>query len=78
MTGIAQKLQPQNSGSPNYYVVIGLNSELADQAGYSPWVTSVDPTATLPPALIQDVRQEQPRRRITAPRRRCCTTRRPR
>ena len=59
MTGIAQKLQPQNSGSPNYYVVIGLNSELADQAGYSPWVTSVDPTATLPPALVQDVRQEQ-------------------
>jgi len=59
MTGIAQKLQPQNSGSPTYYVVIGLNSELADQAGYSPWVTSVDPTATLPPALVQDVRQEQ-------------------
>jgi two-component system sensor histidine kinase MtrB len=60
MTGIAQKLQPQNSGSPNYYVVIGLNSsELADPAGYSPWVTSVDPTATLPPALVQDVRQEQ-------------------
>jgi two-component system, OmpR family, sensor histidine kinase MtrB len=59
MTGIAQKLQPQNSGSPIYYVVVGLNSELASQAGYSPWVTSVDPTATLPPALVQDVRQEQ-------------------
>jgi two-component system, OmpR family, sensor histidine kinase MtrB len=58
MTGIAQKLQPQNSGSPNYYVVIGLNSELADQAGYSPWV-GIDPSAVLPPALIQDVRQEQ-------------------
>ena len=58
MTSIAQKLQPQNSGSPTYYVVIGLNSELADQAGYSPWVTNI-PTATLPPALVQDVRQEQ-------------------
>ncbi|MFY9777910.1 MAG: MtrAB system histidine kinase MtrB [Trebonia sp.] len=58
MTGIAQKLQPQNSGSPNYYVVVGLNSEFADQAGFSPWVATV-PTATLPPALIQDVRQEQ-------------------
>jgi two-component system sensor histidine kinase MtrB len=59
MTSIAQKLQPQNGGSPTYYVVVGLNSELTDQAGYSPWVTSVDPTATLPPALVQDVRQEQ-------------------
>ena len=59
MTGIAQKLQPQNSGSPTYYVVIGLNSKLTDQVGYSPWVTTVDPTATLPPALVQDVRQEQ-------------------
>jgi two-component system, OmpR family, sensor histidine kinase MtrB len=59
MTGVAQKLQPQNTGSPNYYVAIGLNSELAGQAGYMPWVTSVDPTATLPPALIQDVQQEQ-------------------
>ena len=58
MTSIAQKLQPQNSGSPTYYVVIGLNSELASQAGYSPWVTNI-PTATLPPALIQDVQQEQ-------------------
>jgi two-component system sensor histidine kinase MtrB len=58
MTGIAQKLQPQNSGNPNYYVVIGLNSGLADQSGYSPWVTNI-PTATLPPALIQDVQQEQ-------------------
>src|SRR5580693_6590007 len=58
MTSIAQKLQPQNSGSPNYYVVVGLNSELASQAGYSPWVTNI-PTATLPAALIQDVRQEQ-------------------
>jgi two-component system sensor histidine kinase MtrB len=59
MTSIAQKLQPQNSGSPTYYVVVGLNSELTNQPGYSPWVTSVDPTATLPPALVQDVRQEQ-------------------
>jgi two-component system, OmpR family, sensor histidine kinase MtrB len=59
MTSIAQKLQPQNGGSPTYYVVVGLNSELTDEAGYSPWVTSVDPTATLPPALVADVRQEQ-------------------
>jgi two-component system, OmpR family, sensor histidine kinase MtrB len=59
MTGVAQKLQPQNTGSPNYYVVLGLNNELAGQAGYAPWVTSVDPTATLPAALVTDVQQEQ-------------------
>jgi two-component system, OmpR family, sensor histidine kinase MtrB len=58
MTSIAQKLQPQNGGSLNYYVVVGLNSEVAGKAGYSPWV-GIDPSATLPPALIQDVRQEQ-------------------
>jgi two-component system, OmpR family, sensor histidine kinase MtrB len=59
MTGVAQKLQPQNTGSPNYYVVLGLNTELASKAGYAPWVTSVDPTATLPSGLVADVQQEQ-------------------
>jgi len=58
MTSLAHQLQPSNTGQ-NYYVVVGLNSELASQAGYAPWVTTIDPTATLPPGLIQNVQQEQ-------------------
>jgi two-component system, OmpR family, sensor histidine kinase MtrB len=59
MFTLAKELQPTNN--PNYYVVVGLNSELAGQAGYAQWVTAtgIDPTATLPPALVQNVQQEQ-------------------
>ena len=60
MNKLAGDLQPTNNGSPNYFVVVGLNSELADTAGYGTWVVNgVDPTKTLPPELIQQVQQEQ-------------------
>ena len=59
MFSLAKELQPTNN--PNYYVVVGLNSELAGTAAYAPWVTAtgVDPTTTLPPGIVQDVQQEQ-------------------
>jgi two-component system sensor histidine kinase MtrB len=59
MTSLARQLQPQNSGSPAYYVVVGLNSDLVSQAGYAPWVATIDATHTLPATLVQDVQQEQ-------------------
>jgi two-component system sensor histidine kinase MtrB len=59
MTSLARQLEPQNSGSPTYYVVVGLNSELVSQAGYAPWVATIDATHTLPAALVQEVQQEQ-------------------
>ena len=59
MKTVARELEPTNSGSPGYYVVLGLNNELAVRAGYAPWVTSVNATATLPSALVSDVQQEQ-------------------
>ncbi|HEY7262470.1 MAG TPA: MtrAB system histidine kinase MtrB [Trebonia sp.] len=62
MNTVADELKPTNTGSPNYYVVLGLNNELASRAGYPLWVASStvdDPNKTLTPALIQDVQQEQ-------------------
>jgi two-component system, OmpR family, sensor histidine kinase MtrB len=60
MTALARQLQPQNSGSsPTYYVVVGLNNELVSQAGFAPWVATIDATHTLPATLVQDVQQEQ-------------------
>jgi two-component system, OmpR family, sensor histidine kinase MtrB len=59
MTSLARQLQPQNSGSPTYYVVVGLNSELVSQAGFAPWVATIDATHTLPATLVQEVQQEQ-------------------
>jgi len=59
MTSLARQLEPQNSGSPTYYVVVGLNSELVSQAGYAPWVATIDATHTLPATLVQEVQQEQ-------------------
>jgi two-component system sensor histidine kinase MtrB len=63
MTSLARELQPSNA---DYYVAIGLNNMLVQQAGYTPWVaSSIVPTATsgspgtLPPELIQNVDQEQ-------------------
>ena len=58
MTTLAKQLQPTN-GTPNYYVVVGLNAELAADAGYVQYVSSIDATHTLAPALVQDVQQEQ-------------------
>jgi two-component system sensor histidine kinase MtrB len=59
MTIAGQKLQPTNSGTTTYYVVIGLNADLAQGPGFNRWLTSVNPAATLPPALVADVQQEQ-------------------
>jgi two-component system, OmpR family, sensor histidine kinase MtrB len=56
MTALAKQLQPT---TPNYYIVVGLNTELANEAGYVQYVSSIDATHTLPPALVQDVQQEQ-------------------
>jgi len=62
MTDAEKELQPNSNGTtPPYYAVMGFNANLlADNPGYVPWVTtSVAPAATLPPALINDVQQEQ-------------------
>ena len=58
MTTLARELQPTN-GTPNYYVVVGLNTELATEAGFTQYVTSIDATHALPSALVQNVQQEQ-------------------
>jgi two-component system sensor histidine kinase MtrB len=59
MTTAGSELQPTNSGTTTYYVVIGLNADLARGPGFTRWLTSVNPAATLPPALVADVQQEQ-------------------
>src|SRR6516164_5772824 len=58
MTTAGQALQPTNSGTTTYYVVIGLNGDLAQGPGFTRWLTSVNP-ATLPQALVNNVQQEQ-------------------
>jgi len=58
MTAAGQALQPTNSGTTTYYVVIGLNGDLAQGPGFTRWLTSVNP-ATLPQALVANVQQEQ-------------------
>jgi two-component system sensor histidine kinase MtrB len=59
MTSAASALQPTNSGTSTYYVVVGLNAQLAHNPGFLPWVSSVKATATLPSTLLADVQQEQ-------------------
>ena len=62
ITAAGQALQPTNSGSTTYYVVVGLNADLANKPGYPQGFSSVDLAATpptLPPALTADVQQEQ-------------------
>jgi two-component system, OmpR family, sensor histidine kinase MtrB len=63
MTSLARELQSANA---DYYVAVGLNSELLNQGGYTPWVASsvvpvgtIGTSGTLPSGLIQDVQQEQ-------------------
>jgi two-component system sensor histidine kinase MtrB len=51
-------LQP-TSGTASYSVAVGLNTDLATHAGYAPWATNFYPEATLPPALLAEVEQEQ-------------------
>jgi two-component system sensor histidine kinase MtrB len=59
MTTVGRKLQPTNSGTTTYYVVIGLNYDLAQGPGFTRWLTSVNPATTLPSALVNNVQQEQ-------------------
>jgi two-component system sensor histidine kinase MtrB len=54
----AAKLQPNGSGNNYYYVAVGINSD--NSYVYTRWISaSVDAAATLPLALISNVRQEQ-------------------
>jgi len=59
MTTAGLALQPTSNGTTTYYVVIGLNSDLAGFPGFARWWSSVNPAATLPPALVGNVQQEQ-------------------
>jgi two-component system, OmpR family, sensor histidine kinase MtrB len=58
MIAAGQALQPKST-TP-YYVVVGLNADLvARDPEFLQWWSGVDPAATLPPALVADVQQEQ-------------------
>jgi two-component system sensor histidine kinase MtrB len=59
MMTVAQTLQPTNTGTTPYYVVVELNSDLATKPGFASAVYGVNPSAALPPALVSDVQQEQ-------------------
>jgi two-component system, OmpR family, sensor histidine kinase MtrB len=60
MWQIGLLLQPQpTSGTANYSVAVGLNANVVAKPGYSPWATSFDADATLPPTLVARVQQEQ-------------------
>ena len=56
MYSLAKELQSANA---DFYVAVGLNSELLKQGGYTPWVAVSGSSEALPPTLIQDVQQEQ-------------------
>jgi two-component system, OmpR family, sensor histidine kinase MtrB len=58
MYSAAASLQQTDTGNINYYVVVGLNSDVRNV--YTQWVSaSVDAAATLPATLIGDVQAEQ-------------------
>ena len=60
MTTLGSVLQPSSSGSNRYYLAIGLNAELARKPGYLQWSATVgNPAASLPQALLNDVKAEQ-------------------
>jgi two-component system, OmpR family, sensor histidine kinase MtrB len=59
MASIDHLLQP-SSGTASYSVAVGLNADLRAKPGFSPWAESgFDAGATLPPALVASVQQEQ-------------------
>ncbi len=80
MYSAGEALQPVSSSGtpPPYYVVVGLNADLAGAGkpgvppGFESWVSIISPEstleATLPPALVNDVQQEQAadERQVTA------------
>jgi two-component system sensor histidine kinase MtrB len=55
----AQTMQPANTGTTPYYVVVALNSDRASKPGFVSAVTGVDWPAAVPSALVADVQQEQ-------------------
>jgi two-component system, OmpR family, sensor histidine kinase MtrB len=55
----ALTLQPANTGTTPYYVVVALNSDQASRPGFASAVTGVDWSAALAHALVGDVQQEQ-------------------
>jgi two-component system sensor histidine kinase MtrB len=58
MWNAALALQPTGSSANNYYVVVGLNSNVTNV--YTQWISaSVDAAVTLPPALVKEVQAEQ-------------------
>ncbi len=59
MVATSYTLQPSSGAATTYYVAVGLNQNLTDQPGYAPWVATMDPGASLPPALVADVQAEQ-------------------
>jgi two-component system sensor histidine kinase MtrB len=58
MRSLDALLQPTGN-SDNYSVAVGLNADLAAEAGYPPWAETFDAADTLPPALQASVQQEQ-------------------
>jgi two-component system sensor histidine kinase MtrB len=58
MLKLGTLLQPTN-GTGSYSVAVGLNQDLNNHAGYPPWATSFYPVGSLPPALLDEVQQEQ-------------------
>jgi len=60
MRSIGLLLQPTSGTTgPTYSVAVGLNADLAARPGYPQWATTFDASATLPPALLANVQQEQ-------------------
>jgi two-component system sensor histidine kinase MtrB len=60
MTNLGGALEPSSSGSSRYYLAVGLNAGLARKPGYLQWSATVgDPSASLPQALLNDVKAEQ-------------------
>jgi two-component system sensor histidine kinase MtrB len=58
MLKLDQLLQPTN-GTVSYSVAVRLRADLAKHPGYPPWVTGVNPQASLPSALLDQVQTEQ-------------------
>jgi two-component system, OmpR family, sensor histidine kinase MtrB len=59
MNSLGNVLQPSSSGSTRYYLAVGLNADLARNAGYLQWATTVNiPSASIQ-TLLNDVQAEQ-------------------
>jgi len=58
MGSIGRKLQPTN-GTASYSVAVGLNTNLANLAGFPLWAHGFDADDTLPASLVANVQDEQ-------------------